>query len=106
MVAFVAALVRVPTAFSQGIAYEKAKKELADGKYDAAGARLQRIVEIYPRSKEARLDFIEAASKGAHPEDAIESLMWFDGRRVTKEESERLDQLSGAIKSRLEAEGK
>jgi thioredoxin-like negative regulator of GroEL len=109
LIAFIVGLVRAPRAIALGIDNERGKRALEAGRYPEAAIALHRVFRAYPDANEARLDYATACLKADHLEEVFETLQWFEGKPVTKEEEERLnsiaDEFSGKMKA-LEAEGK
>lgn len=109
LLAFVVGLVRAPRAIALGIDNERGKRALEAGKYPEAATALHRVFRAYPDANDARLDYATACLKADHLEEVFETLQWFEGKPVTKEENERLDSIANEFSQKmkvLEAEQK
>lgn len=97
IVAFAAGLFRLPKAIGRGLDAERGKRDLAAGQYAKASAELRRVLDAYPEAEDVRLDYGEAALKAGERAEGIKALMWFEGKKVTKEQSDRLDRLTSNV---------
>ena len=104
-VAFLLGLFRTPAAISNAVRHERGRKAIEAGKYDTAINQLSPLVEAFPAAEEARMDLVRAQIRGNRPKEALENLMWFEGKSVSKEEGEELNQLEQELGDKLPKDG-
>lgn len=110
IIAFLIGLARFPGALSKGIAYERGHRKLEQGDAAEAAALLAPIAKEYPNALDVRIDLLEAYMRSDQFQEAGETLMTFDGVKVTREQETRLSvvesQLDELLKKIEQEEGK
>lgn len=103
VLAFLVGLVRTPHSLSVGIQAEHGAKALAAGNPQEAAVSLKKVLDEFPEARDVRLDYLDACLATGNLKDAFESLDWFDGKKVSKEEEERLNGIQATFQSKIDA---
>jgi hypothetical protein len=101
--AFLAGLVRLPRTLSLGMQAARAEKRLAQGRYYEAANGFRNVGIAYPNSNAMRIGYIEACLGGGDLRDAYGMLQIFQGKKMKKSESEKLDRLAADLELKIKA---
>jgi hypothetical protein len=96
-VAFVFALIRVPTAISAGVDFERGTRALKAGSAEKAVVYLEKVKAKYPGARAVEIKLALAEARAGKLLESALILQTFEGKEVGEDEKAELDEAGGIL---------